>query len=133
MGLEKMELIFETVGVCAGAVVSLWGVVKIVAAISRFFREKRGRQWKEMEVRLEEIREDLGKIRSMEQANSDAIATLQCESLSHIFAEYVEKGKPCPISVKQAVAAMYEEYTKDARHNHVAKDYLERLMSLPAE
>ena len=101
MGLEEMELIFETVGVCAGAVVSLWGVVKIAAAISRFFREKRGRQWKEMEVRLEEIREDLGKIRTMEQSNSDAIATLQCESLSHIFAEYVEKGKPCPISVKQ--------------------------------
>ena len=70
MGLEEMELIFETVGVCAGAVVSLWGVVKIAAAISRFFREKRGRQWKEMEERLEEIREDLGKIRSMEQANS---------------------------------------------------------------
>ena len=85
------------------------------------------------DIEHSKIREDLGKIRTMEQANSDAIATLQCESLSHIFAEYVEKGKPCPISVKQAVAAMYEEYTKDARHNHVAKDYLERLMSLPAE
>ncbi len=131
--MGEVEVILESVGVCAGAVVSVWGVVRIVTAVVRAFRDRRGMQWKETEKKLEGIQQELRKLGEIEQANSDAIATLQCESLSHIFAEYVEKGRPCPISVKQAVAAMYEEYTRDARHNHVAKDYLDRLMALPAE
>ena len=128
-----MELIFETIGVCAGAVVSVWGVVKIAAVLVRMIREKQGRHWRETEKVLEGIREELSRIGEMEKENSDAIATLQCESLCRVFAEYVEKSRPCPISVKQAIAAMYEEYTRDSRHNHVAKDYMERLMALPAE
>ena len=128
-----MEVVLRSIGVCAGALVSLWGVVKIVASLIDGAREKREKVFRELERRMEAVCKQLEGLEKLCRDNADSVASLQCECLNRSFAEYVEKGKPCPLSVRQSIAAMYEAYRRDETHNHLAQDYMERLMALPAE
>ena len=127
------EAALRTLGALLGSAVSALGAVKAVRALLGRRRARRLGETEEMRRALEGLREDLRRLESLVQENAEAVATLQCESLNNTFARYVEEGRPCPIPVKQAAAAMYEAYTRDSRHNHVARDYLERLMALPAK
>ena len=47
--------------------------------------------------------------------------------------QYVEKEKACPMEVKQNIEEMYRLYVRDGKRNHVAADYLDRLMALPVK
>ena len=130
-GIVLVDSLFKPLGVCAGAVLSVFGIVKTVAAVLGMIRERRDAARKETEAQLTAIRTELAEIGQMQKRNADAIASLQCECLNRVFVEYVENQRPCAIQIKQSIAAMYEAYRLDRTHNHVAKDYLERLMALP--
>ena len=66
-------------------------------------------------------------------AQEDALAGVQWQFLNRFYVQYVEKEKACPMEVKQNIEEMYRLYVRDGKRNHVAADYLDRLMALPVK
>ena len=105
------------------------GVVALIQKLPAWLNKRRE---KKMEP-LNQILEELKALRSDAEDTKAAVATLQCDRLNQAFVNYVDRQKPCPMSVKASLSEMYTQYTRDGKHNHVAKDYLDRLIDLPVE
>lgn len=148
------------VGAVCGAFLSIWGVVKIVDALSSRFtawrtkrREKREAPMRELIAEMKEQRRMLDemnrKIERMEETDkrvkdsvegieknvgrlSESVATLQADRLNQAYDYYVDKRHPCPMSIKSSLTQMHEQYTEGG-HNHLHASYIERLEACPTE
>ena len=124
---------FDAVGTIAGAVVSVWAVLKIIVTIRDLMRKRRDEPFSEIEGKLDTIINDVDQIKKDMQEQADAIATLQLNELNSAFVHYVDHGRPCPMSVKSSLGEMFKQYKSKAGRNHVAEDYIERLIELPVD
>ena len=117
----------------AGCIVSVWGVVKIVILILDCLRKRRTKPFDAISNRLGEILGDLEQIKDEAKDNAEAIATLQLNALNTAFVHYVDHGRPCPMFIKTSLSEMYKQYKSNGERNHVATDYIERLIELPVD
>ena len=119
----------KALGAGAGAVLSIWGVVALIQKLPAWLNKRRE---KKMEP-LNQILEELKALRTDAEDTKAAVATLQCDRLNQAFVNYVDRQKPCPMSVKASLSEMYTQYKTDKKRNHVADDYIERIMDLSVE
>ncbi|GEM_PF-2646191 len=129
--LTAQELV-ASVETVAGCVLSVWGVLKILGMILMWIRRRRTSPFRELDSKLENMMEQLRVIEKEARENTEAIATLQLNELSSAFVHYVDHNRPCPMSVKNGLSEMYKQYKSTGR-NHVANDYMERLIGLPVD
>ena len=113
-----------------------WENVKLyaeeIACILMWIRRRRTSPFRELDSKLENMMEQLRVIEKEARENTEAIATLQLNELSSAFVHYVDHNRPCPMSVKNGLSEMYKQYKSTGR-NHVANDYMERLIGLPVD
>ena len=149
-----------TLGAAAGAIASVWGVVKIVDTIAaklrswlKARREKKEAPMRELLAEMREQRKTLDKLvermETMERADTrrdekmsdiakkvdrleEGVATLQSDRLNQAYDFYVDKHHPCPLFVKGSLTRMHDQYTAGG-HNHLHESYMERLEACPTE
>ena len=130
--LNSMELL-KTAGVAASSVLSIWGVCRIWESAARWIRKRHRQPMDSLSSRLERMEETLARLDGALLMQEEALAGVQWQLLNRFYLQYVEKEKACPIEVKQSIEDMYRQYVKDGKRNHVASDYLDRLMALPVK
>ena len=117
----------------AGCILSLWGVVKLILLFVDRCRKRRTQPFREIEEKLAGIMENLQAMDQQNKEQGEAIAALQLNELNTNYAYYVEKNRPCSNAVKTCLDVLYKQYTSVPGRNHVAQNFLEKLMALPTE
>ena len=123
----------KTAGVAASSILSIWGVIRLWESLGRHVRKKRSEPFEEISGRLERMERTLQALDANLLAQEEALAGVQWQFLNRFYVQYVEKEKACPMEVKQNIEEMYRLYVRDGKRNHVAADYLDRLMALPVK
>ena len=125
--------IFKSVGVAAGAMVSLWGVIRILESLRRMGKKRKEKPFAEIRDSVSAVESELGKMSAGMGHLEEAVTLVQRELLNQFYREYVERKQTCSLAMKQAIQGLYNQYVQNGKHNHLASDYLERLLALPVE
>ena len=93
-------------------------------ALIRDFKEAQELVNQDQQRQLDEIKAGL-------TALDDQVATVQREKMSWAYTYYGVKRKPVPQVTKSSLCDMYDQYTKQGKHNHIPQDFKAKIMAAP--
>lgn len=97
--------------------------VKALALISEFKSQQEA-------VNADQQRQ-LDEIKAGVKGLDEQVATVQREKMSWAYTYYGVKKKPVPQVTKSSLCDMFDQYTREGKHNHIPQDFKEKIMSAP--
>lgn len=106
------------------------GVILSTIALSKFFSEMHKKYRNKHPSLKQQIHNTLKMIEQQSKNNDDFQAAVIRAQLEDAYAIYVIRLGWCPITMKSALCTLYDYYNGRG-WNHLAKDYKDKIQSLP--